>query len=151
MIPRAIYDQRSKGKAYDTYLDLRCELGNYLADRRPTIQVKQSGGDPNAMDIGELQEMNPITKLTQEIEALNAFVKGKGKGKRGEDHGPPGQNDYILGQGPWKEGRRKRQGQGQGQRKERPRVLQLRRSRTPCSFVPDAGWHARNGRRRPQP
>lgn len=118
MIPRAIYDQRFKGKAYDTYLDLRRELGNYLADRRPTIQVKQSGSDPNAMDIGELQEANPLMKLTQEIEALNAFVKGKGKGKKGEDHGPPSQSDY-WGKGPGKKGDAKGQkgkGKGKGKR-----------------------------------
>ena len=43
-IPRTLYDQRFKGRAFATYLDLRQELANYLADRRPTLQVKAAGG-----------------------------------------------------------------------------------------------------------
>ena len=98
MIPKAVYDLRFKGRSYPTYLDLRQELANYLADRRPTIQVKAPGGtEPTAMDIGELGEAQ--MRIEQEIEALNAVVKGKGKGKgswavgkKGGDANPDGQN-----------------------------------------------------------
>ena len=83
MIPKGIYEQRFKGRAYDSYLDLRQELGNYLADRRPTIQVKAAGQDSIPMEIGELGDSDPLTRLSKEVGSLNAFVKRKGKGKKG--------------------------------------------------------------------
>lgn len=99
MIPRTVYDQRFKGRSYETYLDLRQEIANYLSDRRPTIQIKQSAQETTPMDIGEMGEMDPIARIQ---ETLNALVKGKGKGRsapQGEKQGsaPPSSKGGVKG------------------------------------------------------
>ena len=99
MIPRTVCDQRFKGRSYETYLDLRQEIANYLSDRRPTIQIKQSAQETTPMDIGEMGEMDPIARIQ---ETLNALVKGKGKGRsapQGEKQGsaPPSSKGGVKG------------------------------------------------------
>ena len=151
MIPKAMYDQRFKGRAFPTYLDLRQELANYLADRRPTIQVKPTAPDVTPMDIGEMQDSGEIGKLRKEIEELNAVVRaGKGPGK-GRPKGQTESQDWSQawspprkGQGRWQ----RLQGQGQRQGQTRPCLLQLWRPRPPSTSVPNPSGARRNGGRR---
>ena len=112
MIPKAMYDQRFKGRAFPTYLDLRQELANYLADRRPTIQVKPTAPDVTPMDIGEVQDGGEIGKLRKEIEELNAVVRaGKGPGK-GRPKGQTESQDWSQAWSPPRKGDGKGKGAG---------------------------------------
>ena len=91
MIPNDIFDSRFKGRAFNTFTDLRDELGEYLIDKRP--HPGRGGGTMD--EIGEDEDR--VGKLMAEVAELNALIKGKGRGSYvpGKGSGSP----YSIGKG----------------------------------------------------